>query len=60
MMEQNSAITIFCCYAHKDKDLLEDLRTHLSPLLRRKMIHVWYDGDIIPGTEWGSLPLECW
>lgn len=51
-MDQNSAIAIFCCYARKDKDLLDELKTHLSPLQRQNMIHVWHDGDISAGTEW--------
>ncbi len=51
--QQGGEIGIFCCYAHKDKRLLDQLKKHLSSLQRRKVIHVWDDGDITPGTEWG-------
>src|SRR6266496_35792 len=52
MVQQSSAITIFCCYAREDEDLLDKLKRHLSPLKRRNVIHVWHDGDIRAGTEW--------
>jgi hypothetical protein len=52
MMRQNSAIAILCCYARKDKDLLYELKKHLSLLERENVIDVWYDGDISAGTEW--------
>lgn len=52
MVQQSSIIEIFCCYARKDKDLLDELKTHLSPLQRQKTIRVWYDGDISAGIEW--------
>lgn len=52
MMQQSSAIAIFCCYAREDTELLKELKSHLSPLERRKVIDVWYDGKISAGTEW--------
>jgi hypothetical protein len=45
-------ITIFFCYARKDKALLNELKTHLRPLQRQGLIEVWDDGDISAGTEW--------
>lgn len=54
MVQQSNTIEIFCCYARKDGDLLHELKTHLSPLQRQKTIHVWHDGDISAGTEWGQ------
>src|ERR1700730_3359835 len=45
-------IKIFCCYARKDKSLLDELKAHLRPLEREGLIEVWYDGDINAGAEW--------
>lgn len=45
-------VEIFCCYARKDKPLLNDLRTHLMPLQRQGHITLWADTDIEAGTEW--------
>lgn len=51
--QQNSTIATFCCYAHKDIDLLQELKSHLSPLQRLNVVNMWDDGDINAGTEWG-------
>src|SRR6266516_2900943 len=48
----NENIEIFCCYARKDKDLLDEFKTHLMPLQRQNLIKVWHDGDIDAGIEW--------
>ena len=47
-----STIEVFCCYARKDKVLLDELKTHLIPLQRRGFITIWNDTDISPGTDW--------
>src|SRR5205823_9597857 len=47
-----ASIEVFCCYAHKDQSLLNELKTHLIPLQRYGLIHIWNDTDISPGTEW--------
>src|SRR5215813_7728622 len=52
MEQQRSTITLFCCYAREDEDLLEKLKRHLSSLRRQQLIEPWYDGDISAGTEW--------
>lgn len=44
-------ITIFLSYAHEDRELLEDLKSHLSPLERSGLISVWDDQQILPGAE---------
>ena len=46
------AVKIFCCYAHEDEALLNQLKRHLIPLQRQGLIDVWYDRDINAGTEW--------
>lgn len=43
---------IFCCYAHEDNAYLDKLRVRLHPLYVQGFIHVWYDGEIIPGGQW--------
>jgi hypothetical protein len=47
-----SPLEIFCCYARKDKVLLDELKTHLIPLQREGLISIWNDSDISPGTDW--------
>ena len=55
MIQQNNVITIFCCYAREDKDFLDELKKHLSALRRQNRIDIWYDGEIIAGTEWAQV-----
>lgn len=47
-----TAIKIFFCYAREDKELLDQLEKHLSPLKRLKQIMSWHDREIQAGTEW--------
>lgn len=44
--------TVFCCYARKDKEYLQDIKLHLKPLEREGLIILRADIDISPGTEW--------
>ncbi len=43
---------IFISYAHKDRKLRDELAVHLGNLRNQQVISDWYDGDLIPGTEW--------
>ena len=46
-------VEIFFCYAHKDEELLNKLKTHLIPLYREGLIGLlWHDRNISAGTEW--------
>lgn len=45
-------IEIFCCYARKDQQLLQQLKSHLMPLQREGLITIWADTDIDAGSEW--------
>ena len=45
-------VEVFCCYARKDQALLNDLKTHLSPLQRQNLIRIWNDTDITPGSNY--------
>lgn len=45
-------LKIFISYSHKDEIYLEKLQTHLSPLIRNKLISIWHDRKIVPGSNW--------
>src|SRR5690348_17132074 len=47
-------VDIFISYAHKDRELREELAKHLSSLRNRGIINDWFDGDITGGAEWGK------
>jgi len=46
------AFEVFISYAHEDQAFRKELDKHLSNLKRQQLISAWYDGDIMPGTEW--------
>jgi hypothetical protein len=48
------ALEIFCCYAHRDQSLLNELKAHLMPLQHQGLITIWADTDIDAGIEWGK------
>ena len=48
----STSIKVCCCYAHKDQEMLEHLKTHLAPLQRQGRIILWSDTDLDPGDEW--------
>ncbi len=45
-------VEVFISYAHKDRKLRDELAVHLGNLRNQQVISDWYDGDLIPGTEW--------
>ena len=47
----NSALKIFLSYSHVDKEILSKLKKHLAPAIRQNQIEVWYDRELIPGSE---------
>jgi tetratricopeptide (TPR) repeat protein len=51
-------VKVFYSYAHKDADLRERLKTHVSGLESRGLISEWHDGEISPGTEWNEEILK--
>src|SRR5260370_23033346 len=53
-LQRSSPITIFCCFAHEDEPLLEELEKQLSLLRRQGLIADWYDRRIVPGTDWNQ------
>ncbi len=47
--------SVFLSYAHEDEPVLRKLETHLSLLQRQGVISIWYDRQIIPGTNWAEV-----
>lgn len=45
-------VEVFCCYAHEDQKLLQELKKHLMPLDREGLITLWADIDMNAGAEW--------
>lgn len=43
---------IFVSYSHKDKSLLEQIKTTLAPALRGGKLDLWDDTRIRPGEKW--------
>lgn len=43
---------VFVSYSHKDKKWLEQLQTHLTPLVRDRRIDLWDDTRIKAGMMW--------
>ncbi|MCA1592191.1 MAG: TIR domain-containing protein, partial [Acidobacteria bacterium] len=51
-VEHKRAARIFVSYSHEDERLLNELKTHLSPLRRLKLIETWDDREIEAGENW--------
>ena len=45
-------LTAFCCYAHTDQSLRDQLDEHLSNLKRQYHLNIWFDRQISPGENW--------
>ena len=43
---------VFVSYSHQDRKWLDQLQTHLAPLIRNREISVWVDTQIEPGQQW--------
>ncbi len=52
MTDLTRPLKLFYCYAHEDKDFLDQLDAHLASLKRRQVLTTWYDGEIKAGIEW--------
>ena len=50
----NPEIKIFISYSKSDKDSLDVLRKHLTPMIDSGKATVWYDGDLAPGSQWDT------
>jgi hypothetical protein len=56
--EEIMAFEVFISYAHEDRAFRAELDKHLGNLRRQQIISSWYDGDIVPGTEWKPQIME--
>ncbi|MFC5410848.1 leucine-rich repeat domain-containing protein [Larkinella bovis] len=45
-------LKVFISYSRHDKQLRDELETHLSSLRREGLIDLWHDGMLEPGREW--------
>ena len=45
-------LKLFYCYAHEDKTLRDELDAHLSLMKHQGLVTVWYDREILAGTNW--------
>jgi hypothetical protein len=43
---------VFLSYSRADQAALNELQIVMAPLVRRKTIDVWFDGDIKPSQKW--------
>ncbi len=43
---------VFICYSHRDKELFDQLLTHLDPYDNQHLLEIWTDGKILAGDEW--------
>lgn len=48
----SSPLEVFCCYAHEDQAMLEQLKKQLILLQRQGQITIWSDTDLNAGVEW--------
>ena len=47
-------VKVFLSYAHKDDELRMELEEHLGGLKHEKLVNVWWDHQIQPGSDWGE------
>jgi hypothetical protein len=50
--KKKAPVKVFISYAHMDEKYKKELVTMLAGLENQKIIEVWHDGQISPGTEW--------
>jgi TIR domain len=52
--QDGKPVSAFISYSHKDDRLRAELETHLKLLQRQRLLDVWTDRRIAPGSEWGG------
>ncbi len=50
-MEQPPLKT-FICYAHEDREAVENVCKQLATLKKNQVLEIWDDGQILPGEHW--------
>jgi WD40 repeat protein len=48
----HAVLTLFYCYARKDKALRDEIDVHLASLHSSHLITSWHDAMIVPGANW--------
>jgi len=48
-------LKLFFCYAHENANVRAALDRHLDILEREGLVITWYDGAIVPGTQWSDM-----
>jgi hypothetical protein len=43
---------VFVSYSHKDKKLFGEFNTMLAPAIRKGIVDIWDDTQIVPGARW--------
>ncbi|MET0646464.1 MAG: COR domain-containing protein [Pyrinomonadaceae bacterium] len=51
-VERGRAARVFVSYSRRDERMLNELKTHLSPLRRLRLIETWDDREIEAGDDW--------
>ena len=51
-MSRQERREVFISYSHRDRDWLEQLQTHLKPLVRQQDFSLWDDTAIHSGEQW--------
>jgi hypothetical protein len=49
-----NAIEVYISYSTKDEELKKELQKHLASLEQERLITIWSDRRVIPGSEWKS------
>jgi AAA domain, putative AbiEii toxin, Type IV TA system/TIR domain/AAA domain len=44
--------SIFVSYSHEDRRWLDEIRVHLTPILRSSTVQLWTDDQAKPGGDW--------
>jgi len=52
MNSNPGVLRVYYCYAKEDEDLRNQLTAHLSPLRRARKLTIWFDVEILPGSDW--------
>jgi hypothetical protein len=51
-MQGSAPVEIFCSYAHADEKLFRQLEIYLQQLKRERVISLWHNRSLVPGTDW--------
>lgn len=48
---ENTPLKVFISYTHKDETYLDQLKSHLAPLVRKGLIETWHDRQLVAGDK---------